>query len=68
MFEIYYEVVRNLLALFGAFALISIAALVALATYDQKHPEFYLLTNEGKHRMNVDEDRDAIAEALNVIH
>lgn len=68
MFETIYHVAYNLLAIFGAFSIISLASLAALAYYDQKHPQFCLLTNDGKHRMNVDEDRDAIAEALHVIH
>ena len=68
MFETYYEVAKTILAIFGAFCLVAMTALAALGIYDSKHPELFLLTNDGKHRMNVDEDRDAIAEALHVIH
>ena len=68
MFDTYYEVAKTILAIFGAYTLVCLAALACLARYDAKHPQYSLLTNNGKHRMYPDEDLEAVAKALNVIH
>lgn len=68
MFETTYEVAKTILAIYGAFCLVVMVALGALGIYDSKHPQYSLLTNNGKHRMYPDEDLEAVARSLDVIH